>query len=777
MQSVRKAVLMAVVAIICAVALSVFHTAPLSAASTPGFVYALVDRTGAANQLYGFSLDAFGALALLPGFPTPTGGNGNGNTVSEELVFDPVRGRLYSINGGSSTVSAFAVNRATGAVTTLPFSPIAVPSGPQCLAISPTGSVLIVGRSGSSLASFLIGDATATAAPSSPFSTGAASFSCAFSRDGAFAYTGGNSGSTMAGFSVANATGVLTAVAGSPFNLGFANPMGYQTDASGRLFGMAFSSNQIFAFTTASGVPTPVTSNNVASGQSGVDHGLLHPGGFFISTARSSNNVGVFRIAGTGAATTLTAVAGSPFAAGGSFSTSSVTDTAGTVVVTSNGTSRNLTTFAFNSTTGALTQTSVQPANTLGTTGRILGLAYAPMAIAASNPPAGPAAPAPPTITAIADQTIAVNGSATMSFTVSGSIIPAALRVSATSSDSTLVPPSALTVTHTNSGNDTLRVQGADGRSGTATITVTVSDGTQSASTSFALHVGVVSGTPDSPTTTPTSLVATASGSGAVLTWSPPTAGAPTRYVVVGGIASGGSELGVMMSADSSTAFTIPVLPPGTYYFRVYGVTPGSLSPASNESGVTVPGLAGAAAPPLFLGATVDGREVTLRWTPSPFGGASTIDIVEFGTAPGARDVAIVTAVTPVHTRRMDPGMLWARVRATNAAGVGGPSMDVQVPVAPAACIAAPDAPVLLPATIVGRTVGFAWFQPAGTAAATYRVDVSDVAGTVTPVSTIGPGASVVWTPPAAGTYSARVTALNACGSSAASAALVIGVQ
>lgn len=107
----------------------------------------------------------------------------------------------------------------------------------------------------------------------------------------------------------------------------------------------------------------------------------------------------------------------------------------------------------------------------------------------------------------------------------------------------------------------------------------------------------------------------------------------------------------------------------------------------------------------------------------------------------------------------MDPGMLWARVRAA------------------AACTAAPNAPVLLPATIVGRAVGFAWFEPAGSAAATYRVDVTDVAGVVMPVSTTGPGGSVVWTAPAAGTYNARVTAVNACGSSAPSATLVVGVQ
>jgi DNA-binding beta-propeller fold protein YncE len=113
---------MAALATACGVAMSVLRTVEVSAAATPGFVYALVDRSGAANQLYGFSLDASGVLALLPGFPISTGGNGSGTTTSENLVFDPVRGRVYAINGGSNTVSAFGVNRATGAVTILPFS-------------------------------------------------------------------------------------------------------------------------------------------------------------------------------------------------------------------------------------------------------------------------------------------------------------------------------------------------------------------------------------------------------------------------------------------------------------------------------------------------------------------------------------------------------------------------------------------------------------------------------------------------------------------------------
>ena len=49
-----------------------------------------------------------------------------------------------------------------------------------------------------------------------------------------------------------NATnGVLTPLAGSPFGLGGMFPIGYATDASGRLFSVNNEGNQVRAFTTS----------------------------------------------------------------------------------------------------------------------------------------------------------------------------------------------------------------------------------------------------------------------------------------------------------------------------------------------------------------------------------------------------------------------------------------------------------------------------------------------------------------------------------------------
>ena len=100
------------------------------------------------------------------------------------------------------------------------------------------------------------------------------------------------------------------------------------------------------------------------------------------------------------------------------------------------------------------------------------------------------AANTPPTISAIANQTI--NSSSTtgpLAFSVGDAeSAPAALTVSATSSDTALVPASGL-VLEGQGANRTLTVTPAAGQTGSATITVTVSDGTGSTPVSFVLTV------------------------------------------------------------------------------------------------------------------------------------------------------------------------------------------------------------------------------------------------------------------------------------------------
>ena len=235
-----------------------FVTAPCITGTFRGIVYAL-NTYPFTNLIYAYGVGASGALTQLPGFPMPTGGVGDVNEedFSEQLAYDSVTRRLYAINNLSNTLSVFSVNPSTGALTAMPFSPIALPAGFWAtVRVHPSGSPVIVGdlMSGN-VASYAVTPTAATPAAGSPYTTGLPFvFSMAFSRDGNYLYGGAGDGistnPSTAGFSVAAASGVLTPLAGSPFALGGVFPIGYATDGSGRLFAANNEGNQLRAFTT-----------------------------------------------------------------------------------------------------------------------------------------------------------------------------------------------------------------------------------------------------------------------------------------------------------------------------------------------------------------------------------------------------------------------------------------------------------------------------------------------------------------------------------------------
>src|SRR5438105_4774067 len=115
----------------------------LTSTAKAGFLYVLSQQNGAPNQIYGYVVnETSGALTPLFGFPVSTGGNGVTGTFSELLTIDRVNKRLYVVNRGSNTISAFSINTAIGALTPLPYSPFATIGNIQSIAVHPTGSPL-----------------------------------------------------------------------------------------------------------------------------------------------------------------------------------------------------------------------------------------------------------------------------------------------------------------------------------------------------------------------------------------------------------------------------------------------------------------------------------------------------------------------------------------------------------------------------------------------------------------------------------------------------------
>lgn len=368
---------------ICVLLFIVFALGGYLTEARAGYLYVYNQVSGGANQIYGYSVnESTGALTLLAGFPVASGGIGGAGAPVQDLTIDTANRRLYALNGSSGTMSAFIIN-ANGSLTAMPFSPVTVATSLTTVRVHPSGSPVIVSRpvgGTPNIYSFNITATTATAAAGSPYTTSSNLFTSAFSRDGNYFYTGGNSGTTFAGYSVNPATGILTALAGSPFASGSSNTSnGYATDSAGRLF--TGSATEIRAFTTASGIPTAVTGNPFASGLSnsaaGTLDGVLHPNqNFYYVSDRDGNRVGAYQIAGSGASTTLAAVAGSPFIAGGTDTSSIVFNGSGAFLFAANATSRNVTTYSANTGTGVLTVNNTQPADTQGAAGRLAGIAY-----------------------------------------------------------------------------------------------------------------------------------------------------------------------------------------------------------------------------------------------------------------------------------------------------------------------------------------------------------------------------------------------------------------
>jgi 6-phosphogluconolactonase (cycloisomerase 2 family) len=356
-----------------------------------GFLYAVNQVSAGANQIYGFSVnESTGALTPLAGFPVSAGGNGINTFRSEQMTIDTGNRRLYVINDESNTLTAFSINGSTGALTALPFSPIALGDGQwTTVSVHPLGSPVIVGDTvvPGKVVSFNITATTATPAAGSPYTAGAApALSSSFSHDGYFVYLGGGSGNNIAGYSVNTVDGTLTALPGSPFNSGGANPVGFATDMVGRLLTVsAATAGDMRVFTTLGGVPAAAPGNPQASGLTAATDGIFSRNeNRYYAADQSGSRVGAYQISGNFDSPTLTPLTGSPVSSGGTLTNSLVMNAGGNFLYAANSTSRNITLYTVDA-DGILTFSSVQPANTLGSTGRLTGIAYQPSVFTVTN--------------------------------------------------------------------------------------------------------------------------------------------------------------------------------------------------------------------------------------------------------------------------------------------------------------------------------------------------------------------------------------------------------
>jgi hypothetical protein len=266
----------------------------------------------------------------------------------------------------------------------------------------------------------------------------------------------------------------------------------------------------------------------------------------------------------------------------------------------------------------------------------------------------------------------------------------------------------------------------------------------------------------------PAALVAgPVAGASVTLRWDPPALGpAPTGYVLTGGVAPGQALATIVLGAEPRL-FTV-ALPPGQYFVRLQALAGEVASQPTPDLHVSVQAPV-PPSPPSGLVGTVADRTITLAWRSTFAGGEPASARLEVSGA-----VTLTQPLGPVQTfsvAGVPPGTYTFAVRSANAFGVSAPSNPVTLTV-PTPCSGPPPPPEGFLVYRLGRTLVARWDPgSSGTAPSSFVVTATGPLSATVPTAARTVSGAV---PP--GTYDLRVAAVNACGTSAPTAAQTVVV-
>jgi 6-phosphogluconolactonase len=178
----------------------------------------LVPSTQGSNSISGYAVNSTtGALTLLPGSPFAAGSD------PVSVAVDPSNKFVYVANHGSNNISAFAVNSATGALSQVAGSPFAAGTGPNTVAVDPVSNfVYVTNGTSNNVSAYSLDSETGamTAVPGSPFAAGTGPVSLTVDPLGRFVYVMDNFYGATTDFgtlpyTINSATGALTPAPGS----------------------------------------------------------------------------------------------------------------------------------------------------------------------------------------------------------------------------------------------------------------------------------------------------------------------------------------------------------------------------------------------------------------------------------------------------------------------------------------------------------------------------------------------------------------------------------
>jgi 6-phosphogluconolactonase len=250
------------------------HNTPAGVASVGLFFYV----ANVEGSVSAFQASENGAVSELAGSPYPAGSG------PVAIVASVLPDLLYVANSQSNNISGYSQDPSTGVLTPLPGSPYPAGDGPASIVIagapvpSPFGPrlVMVANRLSNNVSVFSVaGDGSLSPVPGSPFPLGGAPSSVGIATNLVplkFAYVTIPALNEIAGFSIDEATGALTPLAGSPFSAGLepwsAAVAPYAATEYLFVANKGSNSMSVYSIDQNSGALTPVSGSPFPVGQS-----------------------------------------------------------------------------------------------------------------------------------------------------------------------------------------------------------------------------------------------------------------------------------------------------------------------------------------------------------------------------------------------------------------------------------------------------------------------------------------------------------------------------
>ena len=319
--------------------------------SLPGS-YAYVANESS-NTISAYAINAStGALTEIAGSPFASTGTG-----PVALAVDPDGTYLYVANNTSNTVSVYSIDASSGALAAVG-EPTASGNGPFALLVDPSDQFLfVVNKTDNSVSVFETGTGTLTSISGSPFAVGSEPTSLATDPGGNFLYVTDYAQNAVAVFSIAPGGGTLAAIGGSPFAAG-SGALSVAVDPTGTFAYVANETGDsvsMYSLNADTGALAALSGSPRALG-SQAESVAVAPAGTFLLVSTSANELSSLAITPATGALTAVSTVGT-----GTFPLNVVINPQGTFAFVANENSADISVYAINATTGVLTPVAGSP--------------------------------------------------------------------------------------------------------------------------------------------------------------------------------------------------------------------------------------------------------------------------------------------------------------------------------------------------------------------------------------------------------------------------------